>query len=250
MSTPRTLCAIAAGTAVTLLAVTACSNDRADSSLTPSAVVTTSTTLVSTTMTTTSTTIPVTVAPTTSTSTTTTVAPTTTTAAPTTTTELPGARLPLRFDGVGDVRFGTEPDSVITSISSVLGVPTADSGWVGATAIGCVGNRARQVFWNDLRLTFGDTSNVSAGRDHFFAWRYGPPGGTRIDPAGMATLLGLTVGSSIDDVQTSYPAAHIVAGDANTTPSAQLTDGLSAILSDTGAQGIVTALLGGDNCTD
>lgn len=246
MSTPRTLCAIAAGTAVSLLAVTACSNDRAGSNLTPSSVVTT-TTLVATTTTTTSTTIPVTVAPTTSTTTT---APTTTIAEPTTTTELPGATLPLRFDGVGDVRFGTEPDGVITYISGVLGAPTADSGWVGATAIGCDGKLARQVFWNDLRLTFGDTSNVSAGRDHFFAWRYGPPGGTRIDPAGMATLLGLTVGSSIDDVQTSYPAAHIIAGDADTTPSAQLTDGLSAILSATGAQGIVTALLGGDNCTD
>jgi hypothetical protein len=158
--------------------------------------------------------------------------------------------LPLRFDGVGDVRFGTEPDAVITSISAVLGAPTADSGWIPATAIGCAGGQARQVFWNDLRLTFGDSSNVSAGRRHFFAWRYGPPGGTRIDPPGMATLLGLTVGSSIDALQKSYPAAHIVAGDADTTPSAQLTDGVSAILNDAGAQGIVTALLGGDNCTD
>jgi hypothetical protein len=106
------------------------------------------------------------------------------------------------------------------------------------------------VFWNDLRLTFGDASNVSSGRRHFFAWRYGPPGGTQIDPAGMATLLGLTIGSSIDELQKNYPAANIVPGGASTTPSAQLTDGLAAILTDAGARGVVTVLLGGNNCTD
>lgn len=255
MSTHRSLAVSVTGVVLLFVAVASCSNERAGTSTAMTAVAVSTTAYpIATSTTSTTTTVPATIAPTTSTSTTTmtTVVPTSapTTEAPTTTTALPGSRLPLRFDGVGDARFGTEPDAVISVISAVLGTPTADSGWVGAHAIGCDGDQAREVFWNDLRLTFGDTSNVSTGRRHFFAWRYGPPGGTQLDPSGMTTLLGLTVGSSVDDVQTKYPAAHIVAGGVDATPSAQLTDGLNAILTDAGAQGVVTALLGGENCTD
>jgi hypothetical protein len=242
---------IAAGTAFAVTA-TACSNERANTSAT--SVLTTTTTVVTTT---TSTTVPITVAPTTTTSTTppttsttTTVAPTTTTEAPTTTTEPPGASLPLLFDGIGDARFGTNPDDVITYISGVLGKPTADTGWVGAGGVGCDGDEARIIFWNDLRLTFGDESNVSSGRRHFFAWRYGPPGGTEIDPAGMTTLVGLAIGTSVDMLQKEYPGAKLIAGNATTDPTAELSDGLLAFLTDTGSPGVVTAILGGENCTD
>jgi hypothetical protein len=64
--------------------------------------------------------------------TTTTTLPPTTTAAPTTTTTPPGASLPLRYDGIGDVRFGADADGAVQVISGVLGAPTSDSGWGGA----------------------------------------------------------------------------------------------------------------------
>ena len=67
---------------------------------------------------------------------------TTSTSTTTTTTTLPGqttststtavpraAALVLRDDGLGDARFGAEPESVISYVTSIIGRPTADSGW-------------------------------------------------------------------------------------------------------------------------
>ncbi|MCU1395225.1 MAG: hypothetical protein JWM34_3653 [Ilumatobacteraceae bacterium] len=251
MSATRLLSVVAVGVSLSLLVV-ACSNDRdGTTSLTTST--TTSTVLPTTTIVPTTvpvTTVPVTEAPTTLAPTTTSTVAPTTTEAPSTTTTPPGASLSLRFDGVGEASFGTSPDDVITYVSNVLGRPTADTGWVNAGGVGCSGGQARIVFWNDLRLTFGDSSNISSERRHFFAWRYGPPGGTSIDPEGMTTITGLTVGSSVTDLQKAYPAATLVAGDATNTPSAKLSDGLLAFLTDTSPTGVVTAILGGQNCTD
>ena len=248
MITPRTLVLLAA-CATFGVAAAACSSDRHATSLGPTTVVTTTTDL--------RTAAPTTAAPTTTAlPTTTTALPTTTTALPTTTTALPttttqplGSRVPLRFDGVGDARFGSDPKDVIAYISGQLGAPTADSGWVGADQIGCKGAEARDVFWNDLRLTFGDESNVSSGRRHFYAWRFGPPAETAPAPPGLKTVLGLTVGSTVEKVQALYPAAQFFAGDDTTTPSVQLSDGLFAYLTDSARKGVVTQLLGGVGCS-
>jgi hypothetical protein len=189
---------------------------------------------------------PTTVAPTTSTSTT--LAPTTTTAAATTTTVLIGSTIPLRFDGIGDARFGADPDDVITYISDIIGDPTADTDWINARSVGCLGEEARTVSWDDLHLTFGDESNVSTGRRHFYAWIYGPPSGSAIAPAGMATPLGISVSSSVAAIQAAYPGAQLIAGDAQVTPSAQLSAGLFAYLTDARQTGVVTVLEGGQVC--
>ncbi len=178
-----------------------------------------------------------------------TLAPTTSTEAPTTTTRPIGSALPLRFDGLGDARFGAEPADVIAAVSDVLGKPTADSNWVVASQIGCPGAEARTVFWDDLKLTFGDDSNASTGRRHFFTWSFGPPAGAAPKPAGMATALGLTIGTSVTQIQKLYPGAKLIAGSDTVTPSAQLRDGLSVYLTDTAPSGVVTAVLGGQACS-
>lgn len=239
-----------AACAALAVSVAACSSDRDTTNLGPTTVPGT-TIAVSTTVEATTTLAPTTTVP----ATTTTPAPATTAApttteAPTTTTELLGASLPLRFDGVGDARFGTEPDDVLAYISDRLGDPTADSGWLPANQMGCQGTESRVVFWNDLRVTFGDESNVSTGRRHFFAWRLGPPAGTALNPAGMKTLLGLSVGSTVEQIQAAYPAAQFFAGDANTTPAAQLSEGLFVFLTDASRLGVVTAVLGGEGCSE
>lgn len=178
-----------------------------------------------------------------------TVPPTTSTDAPTTTTRPIGASLPLRFDGLGDARFGAEPADVIAAISGVLGKPTADSNWVVASQIGCPGKDARTVFWDDLKLTFGDASNESTGRRHFFTWSFGPPAGAAPKPAGMATALGVTIGTSVTQIRKLYPAAKLIVGNDTVTPSAQLGDGLFVYLTDTTPSGVVTAVLGGQACS-
>jgi hypothetical protein len=178
-----------------------------------------------------------------------TLPPTTSIEAPTTTTRPIGASLPLRFDGLGDARFGAEPADVIAAISDVLGKPTADSNWVVASQIGCPGSEARTVFWDDLKLTFGDVSNSSTGRRHFFTWSFGPPAGAAPKPAGMATVLGVTIGTSVTQIKKLYPAAKLIVGNDTVTPSAQLSDGLFVYLTDTTRSGVVTAVLGGQACS-
>ena len=178
-----------------------------------------------------------------------TLPPTTSIEAPTTTTRPIGASLPLRFDGLGDARFGAEPADVIAAISDVLGKPTADSNWVVASQIGCPGSEARTVFWDDLKLTFGDDSNASTGRRHFFTWSFGRAAGTAPKPAGMATLLGVTIGTPVTQIIKLYPAAKLIVGNDTVTPSAQLSDGLFVYLTDTTRSGVVTAVLGGQACS-
>jgi len=252
MSTPRTLVAVAWCAAASLLAA-ACSGGHEGTAGTLFGQGTTTSEATTTVIETTTTVSPTTTSATTttskttsSTSTTATTSTTSTTAAPTTTTQVPGAKVPLRFDGLGDLRFGVDPEDAISYLSNILGPPTADSKWVTAGEIGCQGTQARTVFFDDLRLTFGDQSDVSSGRRHFFAWSFGPPAGLAPRPAGMATELGVTIGTTVADILKDYPSAHLSGGD---DPSAELTKGLTVQLTSIAPGGVVTQLLGGTPCT-
>lgn len=154
--------------------------------------------------------------------------------------------MPLRFDGLGDLRFGVDPEDAITYLSGILGNPTADSKWVNAADIGCKGSEARTVFFDDLRLTFGDESDISTGRRHFFTWSFGPPAGFAPKPAGLATQLGVTIGTSVADILKAYPAARLSGGD---DASAELSEGLVVYLTSISPTGVVTQLVGGTPCT-
>jgi hypothetical protein len=230
----------------------ACSSDKEDLAGATTVPAATSTTvgIATTVAETTSTTMPATTTTALPTTTSTTMPPTTTstTMPPTTTTIPPGASLPLRFDGIGDARFGTTPDDVTAYMTSVLGAATADSGWLDAPSRTCPGSEVRFVEWGDLHLLFSDDSNVSSGRRHFFAWSFGPPNGVEIVPAGMKTLAGIGVGSTVADIKAAYPAARIFGGDELSSASAALSDDLFAFLTDTTDTGTVISMLGGQGC--
>src|SRR4051812_21944973 len=134
-----------------------CSDDggaSTDSASTSSSVADTTTSSVP--ATTTSTTIPVTTAASTSTTSSTTSSTSSTT---TTTTLAPGAELVLRANGLGDAAFGVDPDGTVAYVSSIIGKPTVDTGWVDPLSVGaCPGTELRQVTWNDLVLQFTDQS--------------------------------------------------------------------------------------------
>ena len=253
MRTPRTLVATVTGAAwiaaASVLAA-ACSAGHEGTNGTLFGQGTTTSTAVPTTTTiveTTTTSAPTTTSSTTTTSTSTTSTSTTsTTEAPTTTTAPPGAAVPLRFDGLGDLRFGVAPEDAITYLSGILGNPTADSKWVNAGDIGCEGSEARTVFWDDLRLTFGDESDISTGRRHFFTWSFGPPAGLGPKPIGLATQLGVTIGTSVADILKAYPNAHLSGGD---DASAELSKDLVVYLTSIAPNGVVTKLVGGTPCT-
>jgi hypothetical protein len=158
--------------------------------------------------------------------------------------------VPLRFDGLGDVRFGVAPEDVIAYLTADLGNPTADTGWVGAAQLGCEGTEARVMFWDDLKVTFGDESEVSSGRRHFFTYSFGPPAGTAPKPAGMETLLGVTIGSSVAEILEAYPAVRLIVGNQTDDSSAELSDDLFAVLTNTTRSGFVTQIYGGTPCAD
>ena len=249
MSTPRTLVVACAAMCVATSMLASCTAGHEASNGTLFGQNTTTSTVIPTTtiiiIETTTTAAPTTTSSTSTTSTTSTTT-TSTTEAPTTTTELPGASVPLRFDGLGDLRFGVDPEDAISYLSGILGNPTADSKWVNAGDIGCEGDQARTVFFDDLRLTFGDESDISTGRRHFFTWSFGPPAGFAPKPEGLATQQGVTIGTSVADILKAYPAARLSGGD---DPSAELSEGLLVQLTSISPTGVVTQLVGGTPCT-
>lgn len=187
----------------------------------------------------------------TSTSTTSTTTSTSTTVAPTTSTTIPtpGAPLVLRSNGLGDALFGAEAESVISYVSSFIGAPTTDSGWVDPFSLGaCPGSELRVVTWNDLSLFFSDDTQLVTGVRHFFSYQYGEAFGPTINPYGLKTDGLITVGSSVGSLRATYPSAAINEADDISSASFQIELGLAGYISTTADDGIVTQILGGFGC--
>lgn len=191
-----------------------------------------------------------TVTPTMAPLTTTTTAPTTTTSPATTTTVVdPIAELVLRRDGIGDVRFGVDPEAVVNYLKSQLGSPSQDSGYVDSFSEfgSCPGTRVRGVRWGDLTLLFGDESTVAEGRLHFFAWKYGPSSSGRPVPPGLVAEGGITLGSTVSAIVKAFPQTQIFT-DEIFGAGFEIVRTLSGTLTDSGPSGRVTVLYGGISC--
>ena len=161
----------------------------------------------------------------------------------------PGAELVLRPNGLGDAAFGAEPDGVIAYVSSIIGAPTVDTGWVDPLSVGaCPGTELRQVSWADLVLEFTDESSVTSGRRHFFSYQYGPTFGQNIAPAGLKTDAGIGVGSTVAELTGTYPSAVINPGDDFGGPNFFINDGLAGFLTGVTPTDTVTSVLGGQGC--
>jgi len=241
----RRLCA---AVALAVVLVTGCGgSDDGDDTGTPS----------STELTVPTTPAPTTSAPaTTSTSTTSTLATTTTTRALPSTTLDPGvdpaaATLVLSGEGIGSAEFGSEPEEVISYISSVVGEPTNDSGWIDPLSVGtCPGTEIRFVDWGTLSLVFGDASQVTQDRQHFFAYYYGSAGEVGGAPVGLATEAGITSGSRVSDVIGAYPGVSIIPEDDVSAPFFYVDDNLRGFLTGADDDSTVTVILGGIGCSD
>jgi hypothetical protein len=223
------------------LSLAACGgDDDAGSESLPSLSASTTTSMSPTTTLTPSSTVP----PTSSASTSTAVS-TTTTAAPA------GAELVLAPNGLGAALFGANPDSVITYVRSILGDPSDDSDWVDPSSIGapCPGSEVRFVEWASLSLFFTDESPSASGSRHFASYTYGPPGaGDAIEPAGLRTSGGVTVGSSVLELQIGHPSAVINPEDELSGPSFQISEGLFGFLTGIGDSDAVISFVGGFGC--
>jgi len=113
----------------------------------------------------------------------------------------------LKSNGLGVVNFGASSEQVIPQLSTLLGVPSKDTGWIdGFSTYGtCPSDKIRVVEWNRLRVFFGDTA---FGTQKFFQWEYTGRDTTVQAPA-LATDQGVTLGMSKSQVQSLYPQAQI-----------------------------------------
>ncbi len=171
------------------------------------------------------------------------------TTAPETTQAPPSGDFVLGADGLGAVPFGADPEQTITFVTSLLGAPTRDTGWVDPFEIGpCGGTRIRQVNWNQLQLEFGDVSSVTTGRDHFYAYFYGAAGTSDPQPSGLATAESIGAGSSVAALLAAYPGATLLQGDEFIGPSFIVNDNLNGRLSGVADDDVVEAIIGGRPC--
>ncbi len=226
--------------------VASCGADDGPSDETIAPLITT-TTVATTTPTTT---VPTTVAPTTSTTAATTTTSTSTTVPATTTTSIPKAAvLVLRNDGLGDALFGADPEQVVAYVTANLGKPTADSGWADPfSAFGvCPGTEVRGVTWGDLTLLFSDDSSVVSGRRHFFSYLLGPPFGSTVQPAGMATPERIGVGNTVGELRFTYPDVELN-DDEIQGPSFVLDNGINGTMTGLADDELIKFISAGPRC--
>lgn len=182
--------------------------------------------------------------------TTSTVARSTTTSEPATTTTNPAEALHLSSVGLGDLSFGVESEAVLTAMADILGDPDEDTGWLDTALEGlaCPGSQVRFVRWHDLTLTFSDESPYAVGTRHFAAFTYGPAVGDTIEPWGLITDDGLSVGDTVGDLQTLYPGVVVHPADELSGPSFYIEEGLGGFLTGTDPIEELISFVGGYGC--
>lgn len=160
-----------------------------------------------------------------------------------------GGEFVLGADGLGAVPFGADPEQTIAFVTSIIGAPTMDTGWLDPFEIGpCGGDRIRQVSWNQLQLEFGDVSNVTEGQDHFYSFFYGVEGSSTPQPPGLKTAEKIGAGSSVAELIAAYSGVMLIEGDEFLGPSFTVNDNLAGRLSGVADDDVVEAIIGGRPC--
>lgn len=168
--------------------------------------------------------------------------------ATTTTNPAPLASLQLANDGLGDVLFGLDPETVVSDISALFGAPDHDSLWIPAepNIYGtCPGETMRAIGWGSLVAIFVDDGQSELG-GFFYTYTYGydyseNAGG--IDPRGLnlETESGIGLGTTLADAESAF-------GDLTITGDEEL-DVWSFAAEEAGFRGLLTGPNGSDTIT-
>lgn len=180
----------------------------------------------------------------------------TTTLAATPTTTIPEplgvAELILTAGGLGEAAFGSEPDAVITYVSSILGSPTEDSDWTTPETFLCEGTVIREVNWGVLSLMFGDESSSASGRPHFMSYTYGLIDRLGDEPQGLVTSEGLTISNTVETLLDRTNAQLDEGDEELDIPPSFFNDRepfpVTGLLTGTSDEDLVLVMLGGSGC--
>jgi hypothetical protein len=158
----------------------------------------------------------------------------------------------LRGDGIGAALFGGDAETVIGYVTSLLGDPSADTGWVDPfTFAMCEGTTVRKVDWGVLSLLFGDQSNFGSGRQHFFAWEYGYAGQVGDHPVGLHTPGLVMLGSRVVDLRAEFPEVAVNEGEDDeffSPPNFYVSDNFRGLLTGATDDDVITVMFGGLGC--
>ncbi|MGB7860607.1 MAG: hypothetical protein WBM90_08930 [Acidimicrobiia bacterium] len=126
------------------------------------------------------------------------------------------------------VPFGSDDDDTVTTLTSALGAPSDDSGWLDSFAEGwdrfgvCPAPRVRGVSWGtggnislQVLFTDGDSDFWSGGVEHFYSYYYNDSSA----PSGLTTPEGIGVGSSLAQLKSAYDPTKIQIEEAFFDPS-------------------------------
>jgi hypothetical protein len=146
------------------------------------------------------------------------------TATPATTTSStvppPLVSLELSPEGLGDLPFGLDPDSVITDVTALYGAPDVDTDWIVAEPNlygSCPGELMRAIGWGSLVTIFIDDGDSDLG-GYFYTYTYGYEYETNtggVDPRALnlTTESGVGVGTTVGDLRTAFDTDLIIEGD-------------------------------------
>ena len=166
--------------------------------------------------------------------------------------------LVLSDEGIGAAVFSGDPDGVVAYLSSFVGPPTADTGWVDPFDISaCAGTQLRVVSFGSLRLTFGDVSPVLEGRPHFFAYTYGDYDfdGVTVTvtdqtPEALVTENGVGLGTDLVALEAVHPGIELNPSDDFFPETFVINDNLRGALSGLADDSTVVQIVGGQDCAD
>jgi len=163
------------------------------------------------------------------------------------------AGIQLGSDGLGIVALGAEPEAAIAAVSSLLGAPAFDTGWVDAATTTCPGTEYREVSWNGLILRFGDAADATApdGGRHLFAY-FHTAGSDQDEAFQPTTAEGIGLGSTVAELEAAYGEALATTESPAVGPTWQIDAGVffGGGLSGLAAGDVVTSIEAGIRCAE
>lgn len=122
----------------------------------------------------------------------------------------------LEPDGLGVASFGAEAEAAIADLTTALGLPDADSGWIDSfsTFGTCPGAEVRVVRWDELEAYFTDSPAAVAdypdpGGPHFFSWRAATFVDDEPPSRGFATDDAISPGTPLGVLREAYGEAQV-----------------------------------------